>query len=58
MCVARAKRGIVPVPLRWDLFSMYNLIGEEKFRAKYPMDKYLKALDSGGKLPKSECVSD
>lgn len=30
---------------------MYKLIGEGKFRSKYPVDKYLGALDPGGKLP-------
>lgn len=51
MCGARVKREVVPGPLKWDLLSMYNLIGEKNFRSKYPIDKYLKALDSGQKLP-------
>lgn len=50
----KSKRRIVVVPLRWDPFLMCNLIGEETFRSKYPVDKYLGALDPGGKLPKMD----
>lgn len=35
----------------WDLFSKCNLIDVEKFSSEYPVDKYLGALDSAGKMP-------
>ena len=35
----------------WDLFSKCNLSDIEKFSSEYPVDKYLGALDSAGKMP-------